>query len=275
MVLPGAAHPAPCATIAWAWARPRRFYPLAWPGRSVASRGRLSGGGVLAQVLHALGMVPVVGMHGVEDAGLARGDPPPVPQRVEDRSVARPVGAAERKLCGPAAEHGLAIHFVDHQAIRIHPTPEPGCVDALSGADRLEGVDADGAPARLVDEPAQTERPIVAGYHGKQALDVMIGEPVVVVELGDVAAVRHIAQDGAHRAAESVQMHAAVPHRGGIAGVEQRYRMALGALRQDLVEDSRVAYRPIDADQDLQPARKGLPEYRLHRSLEGRSQHGR
>src|SRR5581483_2219142 len=145
MVLPGTARPAPCATIAWAWARPRRFWPLIRPRRSVASRGRLLGGGVLAQVLHALGMVPVVGMHGVEDAGLACRDPPPVPQRVEDRPVARPIGAAERELCGPAPEHGLAIDFVDHQAIRIHPTPEPCCVDALSGTDRLEGVDADGA----------------------------------------------------------------------------------------------------------------------------------
>ena len=98
--------------------------------------------------------------------------------------------------------------------------------------------------------------------------------PVIVGEIGNVAAVGEIAQHGVERAAPEVRVHATMPHRGRIAEVEQRHRLIGRSVLERLLDDAAVTHRLVDTEHDLDAARMRLPEHRHERILERRTHDG-
>ena len=110
---------------------------------------------------------------------------------------------------------------------------------------------------------------------GEHRAQMIVGPPIVVVEIGDIAGVGEIGQNAAQHAAIIGRMQAAVAHRGRIAGIEDIDAAMGGTLGAELFDQGYVAIRPVDADQNLDPSRRRLPEHRLQRLFHRRADDGR
>ena len=169
----------------------------------------------------------------------------------------------------------MAFELVEHQAVRIDPAAELLREHAAPGTDQFPLIDADGAPRIRMHEPAQRKSPVMIFDRGQHRAQMIVGPPIVVVEIGDIAAVRQIGQNATQHAAVIGRVQAAVPHRGRIAGIDDIDAAMGGTLGADRFDQGNVAVRPVDADQNLDAARRRLPEHRLQRLLHRRADDGR
>lgn len=103
---------------------------------------------------------------------------------------------------------------------------------------------------------------------------MMRGPPVVVVEIGEVTAVGGVAQYGAERATIGVVIDAAMHLGGGVSGIEDRYRHAVGAFGDQLAQDIAVAAGHVNADQYLDAAGEVLGINGAYRARQRIAQNG-
>ena len=156
----------------------------------------------------------------------------------------------------PFRKHVVARQFVEEEtvgvdgsALRLAYTPRRGPTDS--------GVRALGGLAARFDEVAQRKRPYLP-FHGLQHRVQMIRRalPVVVVEIGHVAAVRGIAQNGLERASE-LGVEATMSLRGRVAGRSASPPHAR-AFGEQGFGDGGFAIPTVDSDQNLdaRPAKR-------------------
>ena len=98
--------------------------------------------------------------------------------------------------------------------------------------------------------------------------------PVVVVEIGDKAAVGELTEDGAQRATVMVGVQAAMPPGRRITGIDHRQCNVVGTLLMKLIDQRPIALRPVDPEQYLDATVAVLRKHRLHRLYQRRTQNG-
>ena len=196
-------------------------------------------------------------------------------EKAEHLPVGGAVGGIGRQRPGPPRDGLMAFELVEHQAVRIDPAAELLREHAAPGTDRFPLIDADGAPCLRMHEPAQRVGPVMIFDRGEHRAQVIVGPPIVVVEISDIAAVGEIGQNATQHAAVIGRVQAAVPHRCRIAGIDDIDAAMGGTLGADRFDETDVAVRPVDADQNLDAARRRLPEHRLQRLFHGRADDGR
>jgi len=161
----------------------------------------------------------------------------------------------------PPAQHRLAGELVDGEAVRVDEAVERHL------RPRRAAQPVDRAPPR----PGK----VVALQRGAQGSEMPRRPPVVVVQIGDMPAGGEVAQHHPQHAAVPGRMQPAMPHRGGIAGVDQQHAVVGRAVAAGVLDGGEAAARHVDADQRLHGAGKILREHRAQRLGDGRAQQRR
>src|SRR3984957_18047756 len=122
-------------------------------------------------------------------------------EKAKNLPVGGAVGGIGRQRPGPPRYSLMAFELIEHQAVRIDPAAELLRDNAAPGTDRFPLIDADGAPRIRMHEPAQRKSPVMIFDRGEHRAQMIVGPPIVVVEIGDIAAVGQIGQNATQHAA--------------------------------------------------------------------------
>ena len=221
-------------------------------------------------------MHAVVRVDGVIAGGAAGSSPLVVLSEVlEDHPILAHGSLLVGDGIAPPAENLVAAELVDHQGVGVDEPAELFLEDPGIGTNRLPAVDAQRPRCLGIDIPAEREG-IVMPFEGfEKGPDVVVVEPVVIVEISDGPAIGGIAEDGPESPAGPSRIDPAVPGRGGITKVKDREIAMPRAVAAEVVEDRRIAELAIDPGENLNSARKLLAINRLDRPGQSRSQNGR
>jgi hypothetical protein len=99
-------------------------------------------------------------------------------------------------------------------------------------------------------------------------------EPVIVVQISNIAAIRGKAQDRSQGPTKVVRMYSAVLNRGREAWIESRNTNMRGTGREHSINQRRTAKSIVNADKKVDPTGQVLHKHRSDRTFDRWTQHG-
>jgi hypothetical protein len=97
---------------------------------------------------------------------------------------------------------------------------------------------------------------------------VVFREPVIVVQIRNIATVRGKTQDRSQGPAEVVRMYATVLNRGRVVWIEPRNPNMRGTGREHSINQRWAAQSSVDADEKMDPTGQILHEHGSDRTLD-------